>query len=115
MTVAVRALATKELTPTNAIKIVIKETFVGGINGIIFALIVGIVSAYWFNDNLLGIIIASAMIINLVIAGLVGTLIPISLNKINIDPALASGVILTTITDVFGFLSFLGLASIFLI
>ncbi|MBO6465303.1 MAG: magnesium transporter, partial [Pelagibacteraceae bacterium] len=105
MTVAVRALATKELTPTNAIKIVIKETFVGGINGIIFALIVGIISAYWFNDNLLGIIIASAMIINLVIAGLVGTLIPISLNKINIDPALASGVILTTITDVFGFLS----------
>ena len=115
MTVAVRALATKELTPTNTIKIVIKETFVGGINGIIFALIVGILSAYWFNDNLLGIIIASAMIINLVIAGLVGTLIPISLNKINIDPALASGVILTTITDVFGFLSFLGLASIFLI
>jgi len=115
MTVAVRAIATKELTTTNAIKIVIKETFVGGINGIIFALIVGIVSAYWFNDNLLGIIIASAMIINLVIAGLVGTLIPISLNKINIDPALASGVILTTITDVFGFLSFLGLASIFLI
>ncbi len=108
MTVAVRALATKELTPTNAIKIVIKETFVGGINGIIFALIVGIISAYWFNDNLLGIIIASAMIINLVIAGLVGTLIPISLNKINIDPALASGVILTTITDVFGFLSWIG-------
>ena len=115
MTVAVRALATKELTPANTIKIVIKETFVGGINGIIFALIVGIVSAYWFNDNLLGIIIASAMIINLVIAGLVGTLIPISLNKMKIDPALASGVILTTITDVFGFLSFLGLASIFLI
>ena len=115
LTVAVRALATKELTPTNTIKIVIKETFVGGINGIIFALIVGILSAYWFNDNLLGIIIASAMIINLVIAGFVGTLIPISLNKMNIDPALASGVILTTITDVFGFLSFLGLASIFLI
>ena len=115
LTVAVRALATKELTPTNTIKIVIKETFVGGINGIIFALIVGILSAYWFNDNLLGIIIASAMIINLVIAGFVGALIPISLNKINIDPALASGVILTTITDVFGFLSFLGLATIFLI
>ena len=115
LTVAVRALATKELTPTNTIKIVIKETFVGGINGIIFALIVGILSTYWFNDSLLGIIIASAMIINLVIAGLVGALIPISLNKINIDPALASGVILTTITDVFGFLSFLGLATIFLI
>ena len=115
LTVSVRALATKELTPTNALKIVGKETFVGGINGIIFALIIGIISAYWFSDNLLGIIIASAMILNLLVAGLVGTIIPLSLNRMNIDPALASGVILTTVTDVFGFLSFLGLASIFLI
>ena len=73
------------------------------------------ISAYWFNDNLLGIIIALAMILNLFIAGLAGTIIPLSLQKMDIDPALASGVILTTITDVFGFLSFLGLASIFLI
>ena len=115
MTVAVRALATKELTPTNALKIVGKEVFVGGINGIIFAIIIGLIASYWFNDNLLGITIALAMIINLLIAGLVGTVIPITLNRIRIDPALASGVILTTITDVFGFLSFLGLATILLI
>ena len=115
MTVAVRALATKELTTTNALKIVGKEFFVGGINGIIFAIIIGLIASYWFNDNLLGITIALAMIINLLIAGLVGTVIPITLNRIRIDPALASGVILTTITDVFGFLSFLGLATILLI
>ena len=115
MTVAVRALATKELTPANALKIVIKEVFVGCINGIIFAVIIGIISAYWFNDNLLGIVIALAMIINLLLAGLVGILIPITLNRVKIDPALASGVILTTITDVFGFFSFLGLASLYLI
>ena len=115
LTVAVRALATKELTASNALKIVSKETFVGGINGIIFAIIIGFISAYWFNDNLLGIIIALAMILNLFIAGLAGTIIPLSLQRMKIDPALASGVILTTITDVFGFLSFLGLATIFLI
>ncbi|PPR44334.1 MAG: Magnesium transporter MgtE [Alphaproteobacteria bacterium MarineAlpha5_Bin11] len=115
LTIAVRALATKELTASNALKIVGKETFVGGVNGFIFALILGTVSGFWFNDKMLGIIIALAMIINLIIAGLAGTLIPITLNKLRIDPALASGVILTTITDVIGFLSFLGLASILLI
>ena len=115
LTVSVRAIATKELTPSNALKIIIKETFVGGINGIVFAVITGILSSYWFSDNLLGIVIAMAMILNLLIAGMSGILIPLTLNKFNIDPALASGVILTTITDVFGFLSFLGLASILLI
>jgi len=115
LTVSVRALATKELTASNALKIIMKETFVGGINGLIFAFIIGILSSYWFADNLLGLVISMAMILNLIIAGLSGILIPLTLNKFNIDPALASGVILTTITDVFGFLSFLGLASILLI
>jgi len=115
LTVSVRALATKELTASNAIKIVIKEIFVGSINGLIFALIVGVLSSYWFGDTLLGVVIALAMILNLVVAGFAGTLIPLTLNKFNIDPALASGVILTTITDVFGFLSFLGLATILII
>jgi len=115
MTVVVRALATKELTKSNALKIISKEIFVGGINGVIFALIIGFISFYWFNDNFLGIVIALAMIINLLIAGLVGAVIPITLNRLKIDPALASGVILTTITDVIGFLSFLGLATLFLI
>ena len=115
LTVSVRALAMKELTTSNAFKIIAKETLVGGINGIIFAIIIGSLSSYWFEDYLLGIVIAMAMIINLLIAGMAGILIPITLNKFKVDPALASGVILTTITDVFGFLSFLGLASILLL
>ena len=115
LTVSVRALATKELTTANAFKIITKETFVGGINGIIFAVIIGFLSAYWFEDTLLGIVIGMAMVFNLLIAGMTGILIPLTLNKFNIDPALASGVILTTITDVFGFFSFLGLATVLLI
>ncbi len=106
LTVSVRALATKELTTANAFKIITKETFVGGINGIIFAVIIGFLSAYWFEDSLLGIVIGMAMVFNLLIAGMTGILIPLTLSKFNIDPALASGVILTTITDVFGFFSF---------
>ncbi len=115
LTVAVRALAIKELTASNALKIIIKETFIGGINGIIFALIISLVSMYWFQDFMLGIIIGLAMVLNLIVAGFAGTIIPLSLVRLKIDPALASGVILTTITDVFGFLSFLGLATLFLI
>ena len=115
LTVSVRALAVKELTPSNAVKIVLKETFIGGINGMIFAIIISLVSMYWFQDGLLGFIIGLAMVLNLILAGFAGTIIPLTLNRLNIDPALASGVILTTITDVFGFLSFLGLATIFLL
>ncbi len=115
LTVAVRALAVKELTTSNALKIITKETFIGGINGIIFAIIISLVSMYWFQDIMLGIIIGLAMVINLIVAGFAGTIIPLTLDKLKIDPALASGVILTTITDVFGFLSFLGLATLFLI
>ena len=115
LTVAVRALAVKELTTSNAIKIITKETFIGGINGIIFAVIISLVSMYWFQDLMLGIIIGFAMVLNLIVAGFAGTIIPLTLDKLKIDPALASGVILTTITDVFGFLSFLGLATLFLI
>ena len=114
LTISVRALATKELTSSNAFKIIGKEIFVGGVNGIIFAFLLGIIAGIWFNDIMLGLVIALAMIINLIIAGFAGTFIPITLNKLKIDPALASGVILTTITDVVGFLSFLGLASLML-
>ncbi len=115
LTVAVRALAVKELTTSNALKIITKETFIGGINGILFALIISFVSMYWFQDLMLGIIIGLAMVLNLIVAGFAGTIIPLTLDRFKIDPALASGVILTTITDVFGFLSFLGLATLFLI
>ena len=115
LTVAVRAIAVKELTTSNALKIIIKETLIGGINGIIFAVIISLISIYWFDNLLLGLIIGLAMILNLLIAGFSGIVIPLVLDKLKIDPALASAVILTTITDVFGFLSFLGLATLFLI
>ncbi len=115
LTVAVRAIAVKELTTSNAIKIITKETLIGGINGIIFAIIISLISIYWFENLMLGFIIGLAMILNLLIAGFSGIAIPLVLGKLKIDPALASAVILTTITDVFGFLSFLGLATLFLI
>jgi len=115
LTVAVRAIAVKELTASNALKIITKETLIGGINGIIFAIIISLISIYWFENLLLGLIIGLAMILNLIIAGFSGIVIPLVLGKLKIDPALASAVILTTITDVFGFLSFLGLATLFLI
>ena len=115
LTVAVRAIAVKELTTSNAIKIITKETLIGGINGVIFAIIISLISIYWFESSMLGLIIGLAMILNLLIAGFSGIVIPLVLDKLKIDPALASAVILTTITDVFGFLSFLGLATLFLI
>ena len=115
LTVAVRAIAVKKLTTSNAIKIITKETLIGGINGIIFAIIISLISIYWFESLMLGLIIGLAMILNLLIAGFSGIAIPLVLDKLKIDPALASAVILTTITDVFGFLSFLGLATLFLI
>ena len=115
LTVAVRAIAVKELTASNALKIITKETLIGGINGIIFAIIISLISIYWFDNLLLGLIIGLAMILNLLIAGFSGIVIPLVLDKMKIDPALASAVILSTITDVFGFLSFLGLATLFLI
>ena len=115
LTVAVRALAVKELTTSNALKIITKETLIGGINGFIFAIIISLISVYWFENFMLGLIIGLAMILNLILAGFVGIVIPLILEKLKVDPALASAVILTTITDVFGFLSFLGLATLFLI
>ena len=81
----------------------------------IFAIIISLISIYWFENFMLGLIIGLAMILNLILAGFAGIVIPLILEKLRIDPALASAVILTTITDVFGFLSFLGLATLFLI
>ncbi len=115
LTVAVRALAMKELTPTNAARIIVKEVLVGGINGILFAIVMGLLVWLWFGDPALGAIIASAMIINLVIAGLAGTVVPIALDRMRVDPAIASTVVLTTVTDVVGFLSFLGLGALVLL
>ncbi|NMM46628.1 magnesium transporter [Rhodospirillaceae bacterium KN72] len=114
LTVAVRALATNELTTRNALRILTKEVLVGSANGILFAIIMGIVAWLWFSDPVLGGVIATAMILNLMIAGLSGVLIPLAIEKIGQDPAIASTVFLTTITDVVGFFVFLGLASVVL-
>jgi len=114
LTVAVRALAMRELTATNAMKFVLKETTVGSLNGIAFALLAGAVTWAWFGDLRIAILLAVAMVINLVVAGFCGTMIPIGLERMKLDPAIASTVFLTTVTDVVGFLAFLGLAAVFL-
>ena len=115
LTVAVRALATRELTTTNAMRIVGKEVIVGGVNGILFALLAGIVAGVWFDSPAIGGVIAAAMIVNMIVAGLAGILIPLGLDRWGIDPAVASGVFLTTVTDVVGFFAFLGLAGLVLL
>jgi len=111
MTVAVRALATRELGSHNARRLIGRETLVGLVNGVVLALLVGLIAGGWFHNLQLGLIIAGAMVTNLVCAGLFGILIPLSLDKLKADPAVASGVFLTTVTDTVGFFSFLGLAT----
>ena len=114
MTVAVRALATKDLSAANANQIIGKEILVGVFNGFLFAVITGIVTYFWFGNPLLGGVIGLAMIFNLIVAGFAGISIPLMLHKLGMDPALSSSVVLTTITDVVGFFAFLGLASLLL-
>jgi magnesium transporter len=115
MTVAVRGLATKELSRANAHKIIGKEVLVGAINGASFAIITGIVTALWFQNPALGMIIATAMVVNLIVAGFSGASIPVLLDRFGMDPAVSSSVFLTTVTDVIGFFAFLGLAAMFLV
>ena len=114
LTLTVRSLATKELVENNRRKVFIKEIGISILNGFIFAILTGVAALIWFEDLSLSIIVGAAMIINILSAGFFGFLIPYVFNRIKIDPALASSVFVTTITDVFGFLSFLGLASIYL-
>jgi len=111
MTVAVRALATRDIDAFNARRIISRETVVGLLNGVSFAVIVGIVAAVWFSNIELGGVIAAAMVVNMVAAGLFGILIPLGLNRFGIDPAIASGVFVTTVTDVVGFFAFLSFAA----
>ena len=111
LTVAVRALATKDLTGSNVWRVIRRECLVGLINGSIFAVVMGIVGVVWFGSSALGYVIATAMVINMVVAGLAGTGIPILLERVGVDPALASGAFVTTVTDIVGFFAFLGLAA----
>ena len=111
LAVTIRAIAKKELSTSNFNRIVGKEFLIGILNGIIFAVITALIVQLWFNEISLAILIGISMILNMIVAGLFGILVPVSLKKLNIDPALASSVFVTTITDVIGFLSFLGLGS----
>ena len=111
LAVTIRAIATQELSKSNFNRVVGKEFLIGILNGIIFAIITAIIVQLWFKDINLSLLIGISMILNMIVAGLFGILVPVSLKKINIDPALASSVFVTTITDVIGFLSFLGLGS----
>jgi magnesium transporter len=115
MTVTVRALATRSLGPVNASRIIVREASVGLINGLIFAAIMGAVVLFWFGVGKLGLVIASAMICNFVAAALAGILIPLTLARNGFDPAVASGVFVTMVTDVVGFFAFLGLATLWLL
>jgi magnesium transporter len=115
MTVAVRALATKELTSSNALRVLGKEALVGLYNGIMFAALIGFIAWFWAGSLAIGAVMGAAMVITLIIAALSGMLIPIGLARTGVDPAVASGVFLTTITDVVAFSVFLGLAAWFLL
>ncbi|MBU0726115.1 MAG: magnesium transporter [Alphaproteobacteria bacterium] len=114
VTVVVRALAMRNLSTSNALRVIWKETAVGLLNGTIFAVLIGLIAGFWF-DPIIGGVIGAAMIINMLVAGLSGALIPIGLERLKIDPAVASSVFLTTMTDVIGFFAFLGLARAFLL
>lgn len=115
LTVAVRAIATKDLTGANVWRVIRREVLVGLVNGIIFAIVMGIVGLIWFGSPALGYVIAAAMVVNMVVAGFAGTVIPVILDRVGVDPALASGAFVTTVTDIVGFFAFLGLAAMVLL
>lgn len=115
LTIAIRGIALGQLVKSNIRPLLEKELAVGLVNGVIWSAVVALIVVLWFGDFSLGLIIGVAMIINLLIAALAGALIPVVLKRYGIDPAIAGGVILTTVTDVVGFMTFLGLATIFLI
>jgi magnesium transporter len=114
MTVAVRALATQDRGPVNVARVIGRETVVGLFNGLVFALIMGAIAFFWFGSGQLGLVIGAAMIINLFVAALSGILIPLGLEALGLDPAIASGVFVTMMTDCVGFFAFLGLAALWL-
>jgi magnesium transporter len=115
LTLVIRGIALGNISSTNSKSLLIKEISVGLLNSFLWASVIGVLSSYWFNNYLIGVVIGIAMVANLGFAALSGVLIPIILKKIGVDPALGGGVILTTITDVIGFFSFLALGTIFLL
>ncbi len=115
LTIAVRGLATRELSVVTARRVILREVSIGLINGLLFAAIGGLIGAFWFNDIWLGAVLAMAMVVTLIVAALSGILVPIGLDRMGVDPAVASSVFVTTVTDVIGFLAFLGFATILLL
>jgi magnesium transporter len=115
LTIITRAIALGQIDRTNADGILRKELLVGVLNGVAWASVVAVATYLWFQDWRLGGVIAGAMIINLIVAALAGFAVPLTLRRMKIDPALAGGVVLTTITDVVGYMSFLGLGAMFLL
>ena len=113
LTVLVRGIALGQVTRSNQLYLITRELLIGVLNGLLWAGVVAVAASLWFDDWSIGFIIAAAMVINLVTAGLSGALVPLAMKKLQIDPALAGGVVLTTVTDVVGFVSFLGLATLF--
>lgn len=111
MTVAVRAIATKDISPSTAPRLIGREAVVGLMNGFVLACVTGSVAAAWFQDPTLGLVLAAAMALTVTLATLLGILVPLGLDKFGVDPAVASGVFVTTITDMFGFFVFLGMAT----
>jgi magnesium transporter len=114
MTVTVRALATKELNKLNTMRVAAREATVGLINGLLFAILLSVLAIAWFGITDLGVVIAVAIIINLLVAAVAGMLVPLALQRMGFDPAVSSTVFVTTITDAVGFLAFLGLATLWL-
>ena len=112
--IVTRGIATGKVTSANIKTLINKEVAVSGLNGILWSIIIGLITYYWFSDLLLSLVIALAIITNLLVAAFSGAFLPLALTKLKIDPALAGGVILTTITDVIGFVAFLGLAALFI-
>jgi magnesium transporter len=115
LTMAVRAIATKDISSTNIGRVIRREIGVGVLTGLIFAFSMGLIGVIWFGTAMLGVVIALSMLINLTVANLAGTTIPVLLDKLGIDPALASGAFVTTVTDVVGFFAFLSIAGILLL
>jgi magnesium transporter len=115
LTLTIRGLALDKIAASNATWLVRKEVAIGVLNGLLWAAITAIVAVSWFGDVKIGVVIAAAMLINLVAAAASGIAIPLILTRMDIDPALSGAVILTTVTDVVGFLSFLGLATLYLL
>ncbi|MAC76617.1 MAG: magnesium transporter [Rhodobacteraceae bacterium] len=112
LTVSVRALATRDLTSANLMRVIRREATVGLLNGVFFAISLGIVGTIWFQMPQLGLVIAAALMVNMLVAACAGTLIPVTLERLGVDPALASGTFVTTMTDMMGFFAFLGLATV---